>query len=134
MNQPMTNSVVELADLLRNHLHDVLFKEASNDKYINLYYADHYWVAFEKSAFRLCNIYSGAMLLPMKIAGTPFPIVVASFEQERLPVVVKGLDCMKWSDRERVYIINDDGNTLKYYKWHERETHALLTLPDIIHS
>ncbi|WP_444343294.1 hypothetical protein [Phocaeicola sp.] len=41
------NSLLEFTELLKNRLSDILFQEAENDRYINLYLVDGYWTAFE---------------------------------------------------------------------------------------
>ena len=83
------NSLVEFTELLKNRLSDILFQEAENDKYINLYLADGYWTAFEKSAYRLCLIYGSAMLLPIRLTFAPFPFVTASIMQDNLHTALR---------------------------------------------
>ena len=98
------NSLVEFTELLKNRLSDILFQEAENDKYIYLYLADGYWTAFEKSAYRLCQIYESAMLLPMRLTFAPFPFVTASIRQDKLYAAMGGLSCQKRSKQERIYL------------------------------
>ena len=68
----MRNASLEFSELLQNHLSDILFKEANNDRYMYLYDTDNYWMAFERSAYMLSRLYGHALLLPMKILYIPF--------------------------------------------------------------
>lgn len=123
------NSLVEFTELLKNRLSDILFQEAENDKYINLYLADGYWTAFEKSAYRLCLIYGSAMLLPIRLTFAPFPFVTASIMQDSLHTALNGLTCQKRSRNERIYLAGNDTNIADYQKWHDEVTFALRNLP-----
>ena len=124
----MKNSLLEFTELLKNRLTDLLFEEASNDKYIYLYLADGYWTAFEKSAYRLYRIYDPVMLLPMMLPSTPFPIVTASVKQDSLYAATKGLTCQKRSRHERLYVDEEEINIVAYQKWHDRVTDGLRSL------
>ena len=123
------NSLVEFTELLKNRLSDILFQEVENDRYINLYLADGYWTAFEKSAYRLCRIYGSSMLLPMRLTFAPFPFVTASIMQDSLHTALSGLTCRMRSRKERIYLAGKDANIADYQKWHDKVTFALRNLP-----
>lgn len=123
------NSLVEFTELLKNRLSDILFQEAENDKYIYLYLADGYWTAFEKSAYKLCQIYEPAMLLPMRLPYVPFPFVTASIMQDGLHTALSGLTCRIRLRNERSYLAEKDTNIADYQKWHDKVTFALRNLP-----
>lgn len=126
----MKNSLLELTELLKNRLTDLLFEESGNDKYIYLYLADGYWTAFEKSAYRLCRIYEPVMLLPMRLPFVPFPIVTASINKDSLQAALSGLACQKRTKKERIYLAERDTNFTDYQNWHDRATHALRNLKE----
>lgn len=123
------NSLVEFTELLKNRLSDILFQEAENDKHIYLYLADGYWTAFEKSAYRLCQIYGSAMLLPIRLTLAPFPFVTASIMQDSLHTALSGLTCRMRSRSEIIYWAGKDANIADYQKWHDKVTFALRNLP-----
>lgn len=123
------NSLVEFTELLKNRLSDILFQEVENDRYINLYLADGYWTAFEKSAYRLCRIYGSSMLLPMRLTFAPFPFVTASIMQDEIHTALSGLTCRMRSRSERIYLAGIDTNMADYQKWHDKVTFALRNLP-----
>lgn len=125
----MMNSLLEFTRLLNDHLSDLLYQESGNDKYIYLYLADGYWVAFEKSAYRLYHIYDSVMLLPMKLPFSPFPIVTASIKRDCLHAAIGGLVCRKRSRHERIYLAKRDTDVAAYQKWYSKVTHALRNLP-----
>ena len=120
----MINTVREFPLLLQNRLTDILFQEASNSRYMYLYYADQYWTAFERSAFQLWRI---------KLSLSPYPIVVASVREKELHKVVKGLACKKCSVKERIYVAQNITNPISYNHWHEEETRGLRTILDQLH-
>lgn len=123
------NSLVEFTELLKNRLSDILFQEAENDKHIYLYLADGYWTAFEKSAYRLCQIYGSAMLLPIRLTLAPFPFVTASIRQDKLYAAMSGLACQKRSRLERIYLAGRETSIAGYQKWHDKVTFVLRNLP-----
>lgn len=129
----MINTVREFPLLLQNRLTDILFQEASNSRYMYLYYADQYWTAFERSAFQLWRIYPNTELIPMKLSLSPYPIVVASVREKELHKVVKGLACKKCSVKERIYVAQNITNPISYNHWHEEETRGLRTILDQLH-
>ena len=75
---------IALGKLMENHLTDILFNESTNGDYIHLYRAGDCWVAFERSAFNLCRIYSKSVVNAMKVFIAPFPIVLASVEDREI--------------------------------------------------
>lgn len=129
----MINTVREFPLLLQNHLQDILFQEASNDRYMYLYYADRYWTAFERSAFQLRRLYPDAELIPMKLSLASFPILLANVRQDDLHKVVKRLACRKATTKERVYAVERIRNLSIYNKWHNEETRELQTMLDQLH-
>lgn len=125
----MGNAIIEFIELLQSRLPDILSKEANNERYMYLYDAGNYWMAFERSAYMLSKLYVHALLLPMKTPYIPFPIVAASIEQEKLHSIVNGLICKKRTGKERIYVTGKVENVSFYDRWHDRETKILRTLP-----
>ena len=121
----MRHVSLEFKGLLNDRLPDILFKEARNARYIYLYRAGRYWLAFEKSAFRLSNVCASAMLYPIKISTAPFPIVAASVEYDELVAAVEGMKCLEISETDMIYECGKYYRGGAYDKWHDRETEIL---------
>lgn len=121
-----TQSEVELYNLIKNHISDILFAEAGNNSHMHLYYTGKYWVAFEQSAFKLSLVYTDTALFPMKIANVPFPIVMASIESDKILTATKGLTCMERSILKRIYEVKGITSNASFRRWHNKKTKDLL--------
>ena len=103
---------IELGKLMENHLSDILFSERSNREHIHLYRVDNYWVAFERSAFHLCHIYTKSVINAMKVFRVPLPIVVTSVEDREMPFAVG----------ERIYKTGKPVDGKSFNEWHYQNT------------
>lgn len=54
---------IRLQMLIKDHHKDILERERNNGKFIHLYNIGTYWVAFERSAFRVDNIFRDVRLI-----------------------------------------------------------------------
>lgn len=99
----MNPSVIELFNLIKGHMPDILFMEAGNLSNIYLYRTDDYWVAFERSAFHLCRAYADSIVTPMKVLNAPAPIVMASVKVKNILEATHNLNCLRRTERLRVY-------------------------------
>lgn len=115
---------IALGKLMENHLTDILFNESTNGDYIHLYRAGDCWVAFERSAFNLCRIYSKSVVNAMKVFIAPFPIVLASVEDREIPLIVDGMECTKRTLVERIYRTKNPSDSKLFQRWHHRNTLA----------
>lgn len=64
--------------LIKDHHKDILEREGNNGKFIHLYNIGTYWVAFERSAFRVDNIFQGCEISLFMVPGYPEYVVMAS--------------------------------------------------------
>ena len=55
MNEVVPSGVL-LQRLIQNSHTDILNREKNNDRFMHLYHIGTYWVAFERSACRLCAV------------------------------------------------------------------------------
>lgn len=118
---------IALGKLMENHLSDILFKESTNRDCIHLYHVDDCWVAFERSAFNLCRIYSKAVVNAMKVFIAPFPIVLASMEDREMPLAMGDTECSKRTLEERIYKTKPSDSKL-FQKWHHQATVAFQSI------
>ena len=115
---------IELGRLMENHMSDILFSERSNREHIHLYRTDNYWVAFERSACQLSRLCPEAKIIPMRLSGFPFPVVMATFGQAQSEHFIHGLpEVEEGSDRLSFKMpALPDG---EYGVWHNRQVEYL---------
>lgn len=115
---------IALGKLMENHLSDILFNESANRDCIHLYRVGDCWVAFERSAFNLCRIYSKAVVNALKVFIAPFPIVLASVDDIEMPSAVGDMECTKRTLAERIYKVREPSDSKLFQKWHYQNTVA----------
>lgn len=71
-------SGIRLKNLIQNRHAEILSREKGNDKFIHLYNIGTYWVAFERSAYGLNNIFSKSEIALFKMTDSPNYIIMAS--------------------------------------------------------
>ena len=69
---------IRLQMLIKDHHKDILEREKNNGKFIHLYNIGTYWVAFERSAFRVDKIFQGCEISLFMVPGYPEYVVMAS--------------------------------------------------------
>lgn len=118
-------SGIRLQQLIQNQHIEILNREKNNDRFIHLYNIGAYWVAFERSACRLNDIFQQCEITLFHVPACPEYVVMAS-----IPV-----------DKAEAYfykhIISHDGVHYKvlpitplegvdYHKWHEVAVRSVL--------
>ena len=119
-------SGLQLMDLIKGHIDEILLKERSNTSDLYLYCTGAYWVAFEKSAYWLTRICRDISVMPLKIAWLPAPFVMASVEEIRLPVIVKKLECLTDGKLRKIYRMRQAVDHKAYQTWHEKKSAAII--------
>lgn len=118
----MNTSVVELFNLIKGHMPDILYTEAGNLSNIYLYRTDDYWVAFERSAFFLCRAYADSIITPMKVANAPTPIIMASVKVKNILEATHNLHCLRRTEKLWVYDARKFScNNASFSRWHNRK-------------
>lgn len=112
METLVQSSGVSLQSLLQKEIKNILKKEVGNTDAMYLYGTGTYWVAFENSAYQLCQQYEEAELTPFFFDEYPFPVLMAS-------VPYSALDNNKISDR--LVLRAPKLNQRRYNAWHRRE-------------
>lgn len=118
-------SGLQLMRLIENHLQDILLKEEANSSEIHLYKAGGYWVAFEKSAYRLASISPDIPFIPMAITGGPAPFVMASIDEKSLNVRTSGLTCTGNGRSRKTYRTSDKMDARAYRIWHTNKLRTI---------
>ena len=117
-------SGVRLLALLQGQWKEILRREESNAFLMHLYGTGTHWVAFERSACQLSRLSTEAKIVPMRLSGFPFPVVMATFSQAQsehfihdLPKVEEGIDRLPF----KMPVLTDR----EYGIWHNRQTEYL---------
>ena len=116
-------SGVRLLLLLENHLREILKREEENRTLIHLYCTEPYWVAFEKSAYLLRQVFPDSKVIPMRLIMYPFPIVLVSVTEEVLFRNRRHLFLRENDDYGRLCV--PSRSLAGYRKWHEKEMEGL---------
>ena len=110
--------------LLQGQWKEILRREESNAFLMHLYGTGTHWVAFERSACQLSRLCTEAKIVPMRLSGFPFPVVMATFSQVQsehfihdLPKVEEGIDRLSF----KMPVLTDR----EYGVWHNRQTEYL---------
>ena len=115
-----------MLDLIGREIKDILVKESRNDRFMYLYDTGNYWMAFEKSAFKLCTMYAGAAVMPMRIVDVPFPVVAAGLAKRDFDAVTRALECCGRGAGRLTYVVDGLAEG-RYSRWHKRNVKDLLS-------
>lgn len=77
MNETIPSGI-RLQRLIQNSHTDILNREKNNDRFMHLYHIGVYWVAFERSAYRLCDLFLENELSLFRVPEYPEYVVMAS--------------------------------------------------------
>ena len=77
MNEVVPSGVL-LQRLIQNSHTDILNREKNNDRFMHLYHIGTYWVAFERSACRLCGLFPKSELSLFCVPGCPEYVVMSA--------------------------------------------------------
>lgn len=81
-----------LLGLVEERHAEILERERGNGRLAYLYDAGAYWVAFERSAWRLCRLFPQAEVLVLHLRGRPFPVVLAAVAEQAVRPRLRGRD------------------------------------------
>lgn len=118
-------SGLQLMDLIRHHIGEILSKEEGNSTAMYLYRTGAYWTAFEQSAFLLESLCGTVSIIPVKIAGIPLPVVTAGLENAYFPKAVQGLPVLAYSSARAAYRLPDLLDGRAYHLWHMRKAETI---------
>ena len=79
-------SGIRLQQLIQNQHKEILVREKNNDKFIHLYDIGAYWVAFERSAFRLSDIFRQCEITLFRVPFRSEYMVMASVPADEAEV------------------------------------------------
>ena len=117
-------SGVRLLALLQGQGQEILRREENNASLMHLYGTGTHWVAFERSACQLSRLCPEAKIIPMRLSGFPFPVVMATFGQAQSEHFIHGLpEVEEGSDRLsfKMPALPD----VEYGGWHNRQVKYL---------
>lgn len=124
MNE-VTPSGVLLQRLIQNSHTDILNREKNNDRFMHLYHIGMYWVAFERSACRLCSLFPKSELSLFCVPSCPEYVVMASVPVDE----AKGCFCkhVVLRDEADYKVMNVSPlSAREYARWHMSVVRAML--------
>lgn len=120
-------SGVRLVRLLNEHLSEIMSRERSNQHSIHLYCTDPYWVAFERSAYQLRRAFPDSEVIPMRLLGYPFPVVMASVTDRSLRSYARK-HILRRDDMDYKQLTVPGLSLADYREWHAGEVKGLPSL------
>lgn len=119
------SSGIRLQWLIQNQHAEILAREKKEGKFIHLYNIGTYWVAFERSAYRLNGLFPKSELTLFCIPGCTEYIVMVSVPVSAADDYFHKYKVFHDGDYRKVLSVN----ALKvgdYYKWHEDAVRSIL--------
>lgn len=98
-----STNIHELEELV-GHAADIFWSEERNKGNIHLHKFRNYWMAFEKSAYFIRNIFGNRDLIVLKSRAVPFPMVGTAIPDAELTRLYSKLDLSKASRNFRSFV------------------------------
>ena len=124
-------SGVRLVRLLNEHLNDIMNCERANQNSIHLYCTGPYWVAFERSAYQLRRTFPDSEVMPMRLLGYPFPVVMVSVTDRSLCAYARR-HILRRDDMDYKQLTVPGLSLADYREWHAGEVKGLPSLNKIV--
>lgn len=116
---------IRLMRLMDTHLSNIIRKEHSDGKSIHLYGTGEYWVAFEQSAYLLCQLFAKNEISVITHATYPFPVVMASISDLDLCTYSKQ-HIFKRDEPDYKELVAAEIPAKQYQIWHRKEVQEFL--------
>lgn len=104
---------------------DIFWSEEKNKGNIHLHKFRNYWVAFEKSAYFIRNIFGNRDLIVLKSRAVPFPMVGTAIPDAELTRLYSKVNLSKASRNSRSFVT--DCPLTGYAAWHRNTIKRLLS-------
>ena len=117
-------SGLRLIALLEKRIDEIMRREAREHSSIHLYYTGPYWIAFERSAYRLLKLFPHAETTPMCCLRYPFPFVMVSVTDEELRVYTR-LHLYQREGDDYIRLAAPSLSLDGYRRWHTYQTRGL---------
>lgn len=110
------NSNIRDFEELAGHAADIFWSEERNKGNIHLYRIGSYWMAFEKSAYFIRNIFGERDLCVLRCQAVPFPMVGIAIPDSELTRLYSKLNLSEVSRNFRSFVT--DCPLTRYAAWH----------------
>lgn len=110
--------------LLQTKIDHITRTEQQNRDRIHLYKAGSYWLAFERSAYKLEQTISGVMTQALSLTNYPLPVVLASIPTTALQSLCRCNTVCKKSI-SYIELSTSPISTASYTVWYNHETEGL---------
>lgn len=113
-------SGIRLMRLIDTQLVQIIRKERTNETHICLYGTGEYWVAFERSAYLLCQLFPASDVSIATHPENPFPVVMAGISDAELRVYGRQ-HIFRRDLPDYKELVCSKAPALQYPAWHRRE-------------
>ena len=125
MKDSKKHSTVQLTQqLLQTKIAYITHIEQQNRDRIHLYNAGSYWLAFERSAYKLEQTIGGVMTQALSLTNYPLPVVLASIPATALQALCNRNAVCKQSS-SYIELSTTPISTACYTIWYNHETEGL---------
>lgn len=124
MNETIPSGI-RLQQLIQNHHAEILDREKNNDRFIHLYDIGTYWVAFERSACRLNDIFRQCEITLFRAPACPEYVVMVSVPVNEAEAYFHKHIVPQDKVYHKVVSVIPLA-TADYYKWHEVAVRSVL--------
>lgn len=114
-----------LSKLLATQQKDILERECKNERYIYMYDVLEYWVAFERSAYQLHQIFPGSSISIFHFKTYPFPVVMASVADKDIQAYFR-YHITRTFDADHKILLGKTIQPKQYEQWHREEIDGLI--------
>lgn len=118
-------SGIRLQQLIQNQHKEILAREKNNDKFIHLYDIGAYWVAFERSACRLSELFAENELTLFCVPDCAEYVVMASVPADEAESYFREYIILHDGIYRKVW--SEDSLPVRDYRhWHEMAVRSVL--------
>lgn len=119
------SSGMRMKRLMETQLPQIVRIERKNDSRICLYGTGDYWTAFERSAYRLCQLFPELDTSIVMLRDQPFPVVMASITDEALRrYAERHIFCRNTPDYKEIAAAEIP--PMQYFQWHRQVLQSYL--------
>ncbi len=118
-------SGIRLKNLIQDHHAEILGREKNNDKFVHLYSIGTYWVAFERSACQLSDMFPQCEITLFQVGDFPDYVIMASTPSDEVVTYFrKHIVCCDKSDYKVLVVPSLPAKY--YYRWHVNVVKSIL--------
>lgn len=116
---------VRLMTFLSTHQAKIMARERTNKRFVHLYGIGDYWMAFERSAYLLCQLFSRSETSVVHFIAYPFPVMMAAITDQELKAYSRS-HIFKRDEGDYKELLTSEISPGQYRLWHRNEVQDYL--------